>query len=421
MGSRYGVQLSTLASGILLGQAITLLASPLLTRLYNPVEFSGYAVFLALTSAITPALNGRYEIAIVVTRSDDDSRSFLAICVWVTTLVAAIYFLSLAAFRPFVESFLHAKISNGWLVCVTVLLLAVGWSTALKYWANRQGEFGIIGRQAAFQSFTIAALSIVLSVTSLGHYGLILATILGTMAGLGFFAIAYRKVIPASNFALNNQHVILARKNYDYPLYNATTSLLDGVTLVLPVLFFTNRYDGVMVAYFVLVTRVAMAPLSFISQAVSQIHLKHMSDLINDGADPRRYMALVSTALTAVAIPPALILIASSAWLFGAVFGENWAGAGPVLVLLAPSIIVKFVVSTVSGVFASTGHNALSAIWKIVAFSTTIALLYFSPKETSFHSMVSYLVVLDVVLYSMYFILAWYAITHPRVQGPCAD
>ena len=49
-----------------MAQAIPVLASPLLTRLYTPVDFGLLAVFVALVSSIAPAVCGRYELAMVL-------------------------------------------------------------------------------------------------------------------------------------------------------------------------------------------------------------------------------------------------------------------------------------------------------------------------------------------------------------------
>ena len=75
MQSHFLKSIAILASGTALAQAIPIFASPILTRLYTPKKFGMLAVFMAIVSSISPAVCGKYEVAMVLTRSNSQGRN----------------------------------------------------------------------------------------------------------------------------------------------------------------------------------------------------------------------------------------------------------------------------------------------------------------------------------------------------------
>ncbi|MEO1020499.1 MAG: lipopolysaccharide biosynthesis protein, partial [Pseudomonadota bacterium] len=71
-------KLSILASGTVLGQALVILSSPLLTRLFTPAEFGVFAVFAGLAGIAGGLAGLRYEFAIPVMEADADAAALTA-------------------------------------------------------------------------------------------------------------------------------------------------------------------------------------------------------------------------------------------------------------------------------------------------------------------------------------------------------
>ncbi|MEI8204180.1 MAG: hypothetical protein WCH34_14255 [Bacteroidota bacterium] len=110
---------------------------------------------------------------------------------------------------------------------------------------------------------------------------------------------------------------------------------------------------------------------------------------------------------------PTLALVLYAPTLFVWVFGVQWRLAGELLAILMPSLALRFVVSTVSGVFSSTGNNHLAAFWKILAFLGTFLMFWRLADQLTVKDLFLSMMVLDFVLYSFYYYLIWYAIKHP--------
>ena len=96
------------------------------------------------------------------------------------------------------------------------------------------------------------------------------------------------------------------------------------------------------------------------------------------------------------------------------VFGEQWREAGNLLVILLPSLVIKFVVSTLSPVFSSTGNNRLGAMWNVMAFLVTLSMFFVCSGRLELEELFFTIMMLDSALYLFYYVLIWVAITRPR-------
>src|SRR5690606_17674747 len=77
-----------LAGGAALGQGITLLAAPLLSRLYSPDDFGLLAVYASLLGILSVAANLRYELAIPLPEGDEEAAQVLGLSLAVTVVVS---------------------------------------------------------------------------------------------------------------------------------------------------------------------------------------------------------------------------------------------------------------------------------------------------------------------------------------------
>ena len=64
--SEFSRNVLTLVTGTTLAQAIPVLISPILTRLYSPEDFGVYAIYFSVLMITSVVATGKYEMAIVL-------------------------------------------------------------------------------------------------------------------------------------------------------------------------------------------------------------------------------------------------------------------------------------------------------------------------------------------------------------------
>ena len=82
--SSFAANVLKLVTGTTFAQVIIVLASPLLTRLYGPEAFGFLALFTSITSIIGVIACMRYEMAIMLPKTDEEAANLLGLClpVW---------------------------------------------------------------------------------------------------------------------------------------------------------------------------------------------------------------------------------------------------------------------------------------------------------------------------------------------------
>jgi lipopolysaccharide exporter len=403
-----------LGSGTLMAQMVTFAAAPVLTRLYTPFEFGLAAVFLAIVSSVAPAVCGKYNIAVVVTTSLRESRELVGISLWFALSISVLFLLGVWVFDQQLMSLLGAEKLGNWFYVVPASLFLGGAISVFNYYSNKCNEFAVISQSKVL----LAAVNVTVAV-SLGVFGVQSGLIVGGLVASATVSVwlvyKYRTILGQPVLIWNQKKISLMRKYSDFPVYNASTGLLDGITLALPIFFLSSFFSDESVGYYALMLRVAVGPLGFLSASVSQVHLKKVSDLVQmDPLSIRLFLFKVTAMLGSVVLPLTLFIILYAPQLFAFIFGEEWRVAGGYLQILMPALGLRFIASTVSSTFGATGHNRLGGFWKVCAFVVTLGVYFVMAPRVDLYGMFMTIMVTDLVLYAFLYSLVWYAAGHPR-------
>ena len=86
-------------TGTTLSQMIPIVISPILTRIYNPEDFGIYAIFLAIITILGSIISGRYELAIMLPKSDEDAINIFALGLIITFILTLLSIMILFIFQ----------------------------------------------------------------------------------------------------------------------------------------------------------------------------------------------------------------------------------------------------------------------------------------------------------------------------------
>ena len=90
-----------LINGSIIAQAIPILISPILTRLYSPEDFGKYGVFLAIIGILNPIITLRYELAIMLKVKEKELKYIIHTAFLTTSFVSILAFILILAVRIF--------------------------------------------------------------------------------------------------------------------------------------------------------------------------------------------------------------------------------------------------------------------------------------------------------------------------------
>jgi O-antigen/teichoic acid export membrane protein len=411
--STYARNVLTLMSGNLLAQLITLLAAPLLTRIYAPETFGALTLFVTVVAVLVPGIGGRYEVAVVVANARE-RRDLLFISLWLMLLLSLIFLLVLAVAFNLMSSLLNASLLGNWLWMTPLALLLTGVIAALRSWANAVKNYRQMSFAAVVQACSVTLLSIGIGGSRLLNDGLMFANVVALVLTCAYLAYVFRDLFSNGGWRWDRDKWKLALRYKDYPLFNAPSSILNGLMSGLPVVFLARYFPEAVVGYYALMVRVGVAPLSFIAVAVSDANAKKVAEVLQAGQDPMPHLRRVTLVLLAVAVPPSVLLVFNAPLLFSWFFGETWRQAGELLAILMPALAVQFVVSPLSLSFLAAGHLRLQTAWQVLSLLATLAVFTWAGRTGDVEQFFWAFMIKDVALYGLYYTMLVFALRHPN-------
>lgn len=408
-------QILLLLSGSVVAQAISVAFSPLLTRLYSPEAFGVFALFSALVYAITPGVTGRYDMAALVTEGLEESKKLFFLSI---AFSATISFLALLAIFLVLVSGLNVDFFSrlgGLSYLIPFFIFLVGVTTSYKSWANKFEDYGLINWSIIYQNLITALFSVLFGLIWFDDIGLIFAALLGTLVSVGLLVRRYELnlLVGVATPAIDVWRVVVKYK--DYPLFNASSSVVNGFMSGLPVFFIAKYFSVLEVGYYALLIKAGSLPLSAIADAISRVNLRKITSLIQSKINPLGYFYRVTAGLVALSFMPTLFLVFYAPEIMAWVFGEDWRNAGVLLSILMPALAVQFVVSTLSLSFLATGRLRLLSVWQVISLLISAIVFVFAGNSGNIETFFWCFMAKDIVLYVIYYFGLVYVISKPSL------
>jgi O-antigen/teichoic acid export membrane protein len=92
-----------LVSGTFIAQLLTILLAPILTRLYAPEVFGLFTLISSIFGVIALISGGRYEVAILLPKKDEDAANLLILSLGVNTIFMLLFYLILICLLPIIS------------------------------------------------------------------------------------------------------------------------------------------------------------------------------------------------------------------------------------------------------------------------------------------------------------------------------
>ena len=377
--SGFSKSLITLLTGTTLAQGITLLISPILSRLFTPHDFGVFGTFLSIVSAIALIASLRYEIAIVLPKKEDVAINLLALAALLTLIISTLSFIGVLLFKYFYPGYEFLDQDLKFLLYfIPVLILFIGFYQILNNYANRLKKYRSIVNYRVSNSLVSSSVNIAMGGMKFGSIGLLVGAILGNgISVVIFFKEMYKDLKEQAGFISKGKMKEIAISYKEFPLVNSFQSISDMLQINGIIYFIIYFFNSFIVGSFSYALRILQAPMNLVGSAMAQIFYQQASELKNNGENLKDIVkkTMIKSALTGLPIFLAIIFFGPQ--LFAFVFGETWREAGVYARILSPMLFFDFIRSPVSQVPLIIGRQKrLFSISLIGNFILIISMLY---------------------------------------------
>ncbi|MDF1593773.1 MAG: lipopolysaccharide biosynthesis protein [Desulfobacterales bacterium] len=389
--SKFARDVAIVASGTAVAQAITMVFAPIVTRLYGPEAFGLYGVFMAVVAVLTPIAALTYPIAVVLPEEDSDAKGLAHLSLLTASgvallLVAVIWFSG----EWFLGLFGAKTIAPFGLLLPLALFFAAGTQVG-QHWLIRKKRFAITARIAAAQALVINTAKVGVGwFHPVGAVLIVLATFGGAVHSLMLWVGSMRanpgpasKDTPGkSPYSLGK----LATKYYDFPLYRAPQVFMNAVSQSIPVLMLAGFFSPAAAGFYTIGRTVLGMPSQLIAKSVGDVFYPRISEAAHKGENLVHLILQATGGLALTGVAPFMLVVLFGPWLFGFVFGAEWAMAGSYARWLAfffffnyinrPSVAAVPVLGIQKGLLIyelfSTGSKAVAFLVGFYVFSSDI-------------------------------------------------
>jgi len=324
----------TVASGAAAAQAITVLFSPAIARLYGPEHFGALGVFLSMASILNPMATMGYASALVLPAEDGDARRLMKLSLSIAAVIAAALLAVLAVAREPIAGALQAPLLEPFLLFLPAMVLATGFSQVLSQWCIRKKQFQVKAKVSVIAAFLMNG-----GKTGAGFFfpftgTLVMATVIGT-ALRGILLMRYsdfqwKKTVrsAAKQTRRSLWNTKLAKEYADFPKYFTPRRVIDSTSNNLPLLALTALFGPAEAGFYAMGRRVLQMPAQLVGTAVSDVVYPRMAEAYRRGEHMTKLLFKATLGLLAAGVLPFGAVMFFGPAIFGFVLGEEWFTAG---------------------------------------------------------------------------------------------
>ncbi|GIU01295.1 polysaccharide biosynthesis protein [Sulfurovum sp. TSL6] len=346
--SEFSRNVLTLMTGTTIAQAIPIAISPILTRIYTPEDFGVFALFMAITGLFSVVASGRYELALMIPKEDEDAINIFALGMTIVLFLALFLLTLVVLFNKSLTSILNNDEIGYWLYFVPIALFFTGLFNMLSYYNNRKKNYKNIANATIIKSIVSAIIQLSIGFVKAGVTGLISGHIVSTLfANTRLFKNIIKDKILLSKIS-KNKMITLTKHYKNFPKYQAPHAMLNTFSSNIPIYMFTPFFNLTVVGFYSLSTRIVFAPMMILAGASAKVYNQKVMQIHNEHGNSYGFtVRLLKSLLKKISIP-FLIIIVFAPDIFAFVFGEVWREAGVYTQVLSPWLGMVIFTSTIS-------------------------------------------------------------------------
>ncbi|MGY5768005.1 oligosaccharide flippase family protein [Vibrio cincinnatiensis] len=396
----------TLMTGTTIAQAIPIIITPILTRIYSPEDFGVLALFVAITSILGVISNGRYELAIMLPVEDDNAINIAAVGLLIATVLSAVLFFPAVFLNDYIATTLENQFIGFWLYFVPVVVWLLGLYNILNYLNNRKKCYKDMAKSAVYKSVAQGAVQL--------GFGAIKSTASGLISGqIASHLVANIRLA----FNVKQQYHLdkinwvemkrLTKRYIDFPKFSMWAVLCNTLSYQLLNMLITVFYSVTTLGFYSLAQRILGMPTSLIGDSIGRVYFQQATvekqqtgKAINIFKSTTKKLVLLSFLF----FTPLYFILPT---VFEIAFGEQWRIAGVYSQLILPIFAFRFVSAALSVTNSVFERQKLSLIWQIALLILSLGTLFISDYyQFTFEVFLKiYAIVVSLHYILLYFIL----------------
>ncbi len=374
--SEFVKHMATLMVGSGFSQIIPFLLAPILARLYTPEDFGVFAFYISIVVMISGISTGRYELAIVIAKTDREAAalSYLSIGLSLVVSVLSILFLKIIQFSG-VQLF-SGIISEDWVYLIPFFIWIYALFQIFRYIGIRNKKFKAISAAIISDSSSRGGVNILLGYTIGKSFGLIIGGFVGVLSSVLFLYSSSRSFFRKHKIekdVIKDQIKVFKK----FPIYDAPSTLFYSLGNQGVVILMTKFLGQAVVGIYSYTERILITPISFLSNAFSQVFFQKAAEYYHQDISLfRKLLGTTMNSFILLGIIPFALFAYTSVYYIPVFLGDQWLELYKYVYVLSPYIFMIFISAPLGHVLKIINRQEISLVLKIIFFSLRFIALF---------------------------------------------
>lgn len=356
----------TLLTGSFVGQAMALLAYPVITRLFSQSDIGLYATWLSIVDVLTILSTGKYEDSVMLGKDKTEAVATARLALMVNTAF------SLAAVAVAAAVFAYGK-TDYTVFFIPPMIFFCGTSRVYQALFNYVKKFGHIAFSNIANSVAATAAKIACGLARFTSGTLPAGSLVGQIVGnINYQMAMHRLQLPQTTWA---EAKAMAKERRNFPLFSMPKNFVNSFSHNLPFIFLAAYFDKAYIGLFSIAMMCTFRPVSFFASAYHKVLYKNLSEKYHSRQSLKKDIIRFVYTNVLLFVPVFVIGGVFAQWLLGTIFGNEWQAAAPYLRMVLPWIFLTLFVSTLSFLPDMFSTQRTDLIINIITFAVRFSAL----------------------------------------------
>jgi O-antigen/teichoic acid export membrane protein len=347
----------TVLVGSALGNALSLLVTPLISRVFGPAVYGEFALITGVASVFVGVSTFRLEVQSLRAADDAEATGLIRLGLiiagaWGVALTLAVY-LAVALWHV-----------NGYWLTTGILVFLASLQQLGSAVLTRARRYRSLAAGNFIQGAALGVVQLLLGLVNGGVGALI--------TGFGAARLGWVPALRRSQYEVPGI-AALWRENRRFAALAGSSAFLNSLTTSAPVLLVSVFYSDSTVGQLAIGMRLLVTPLSIIGQSAASANIGEVSRMLRVGdGTAARLVRHGMRDLLALGLIPCGLAGVLGAWAVPLLLGQAWREAGLLLAAMSAGALAQFVAAPFSQVLNLTGNNRWLLIWDTGRFVATV-------------------------------------------------
>jgi O-antigen/teichoic acid export membrane protein len=378
IAGKFLTSLTTLAGGATIAYGLTILASPITSRLFDPQSYGIATLFTSAAGMMGMVATLRYEMALVLPKKQEDAVALFCLCIGVLFVMSLAMLFMVLFFGSQLLSWANAEELEPFLLLFPAFVFLVGLERLIQFWNTRNKKFELVALGRILVSGPTAGAEIaggLAGFTSAG--GLVILRTLSRIVAP--FCLIW-KLFPNDLSAFIRVWIAggfwrIGRRYKKFPLFDSWSTFINSVSWNMPLILMPAFFGPAEAGLFAKALYLLYLPVLLIGQSVGQVLLQSAAEIKGDKDELRKLVQILFRRIISFAILPLTLIALIGPEIFAVFLGNWWTPSGIYAMIMCPWLLMLLLLSSIRTLYQVLERQGTGLVLNLLLFGLRFAAL----------------------------------------------